>query len=199
MVDPLLAASPPLPSALPVSAPAQERERTREDRLQAAVEQNYDFVWRTLCHLGCAGAAAEDGAQQVMCVLARHFDRVAPGAVPSFLYSTAVRVASTFRRGVRRRPETTGMDLDELPGHLPEADDLVDERRRHAVLERLLDAMPFDLRTVFVLHEIEELSSPEVASILNLPVGTVSSRLRRAREQFHRRAQQLQAGRERGG
>ncbi|MGH7439744.1 MAG: RNA polymerase sigma factor [Polyangiaceae bacterium] len=199
MAAPFLAAAPPSPLALQVPGTAHPGDPARDERLQAAVEQNYDFVWRTLRHLGCHDAAASDCAQQVMCVLARHFDRVAPGALPSFLYQTAVRVASTFRRGVRRRPESTGIDLDELPGHGADADELVDELRKRALLQRLLDGMSFELRVVFVLHEIEELSSPEVASILGVPANTVSSRLRRAREQFHRRAQQLRARFDGGG
>jgi len=158
----------------------------REQRLRATVEENYDFVWRTMRHLGCTDIAAQDGAQQVMCVLARHFDRVAAGAERSFLYSIAVRVASTFRRTARRRPEAGADALDDLPSDGPRPDELVEERRKHAVLQALLDEMPFDLRVIFVLHEIEELSSPEVAAALDLPLGTVASRLRRARERFHR-------------
>jgi RNA polymerase sigma-70 factor, ECF subfamily len=48
----------------------------------------------------------------------------------------------------------------------------------------VLDAMPIELRAVFVLFELEGMTSPEIAAISGLPPGTVASRLRRARERF---------------
>ena len=44
--------------------------------------------------------------------------------------------------------------------------------------------MTQDLRTAFVLFELEGLSVPEIAEVVKIPTGTVASRLRRAREQF---------------
>jgi RNA polymerase sigma-70 factor, ECF subfamily len=52
------------------------------------------------------------------------------------------------------------------------------------VLDALLASLPLDLRTVFVLYELEELTMAEIARALDLPMGTVASRLRRARETF---------------
>jgi RNA polymerase sigma-70 factor (ECF subfamily) len=51
--------------------------------------------------------------------------------------------------------------------------------------------MPDDLQAVFVLCEIEELAAPEAAELLAIPVGTVASRLRRAREHFQAAAQRM--------
>jgi RNA polymerase sigma-70 factor, ECF subfamily len=80
--------------------------------------------------------------------------------------------------------------MDEIsdPGPLPDA--AAEMRQRRLILDRVLDALPIDLRTVFILFEIEGLGSPEIASMLSIPVGTVASRLRRAREAF-----QAEAGR----
>jgi RNA polymerase sigma-70 factor (ECF subfamily) len=69
------------------------------------------------------------------------------------------------------------------------------------VLDALLEAMPFDLRSVFVLYEIEEMTMADIARTLGVPAGTVASRLRRARETFEtlsRRAQAQSAARARG-
>jgi RNA polymerase sigma-70 factor (ECF subfamily) len=55
------------------------------------------------------------------------------------------------------------------------------------VLDQVLDQMKLDLRTVFVLFEVEEMSMGEIARILGIPIGTVASRLRRARIDFHER------------
>jgi RNA polymerase sigma-70 factor (ECF subfamily) len=55
--------------------------------------------------------------------------------------------------------------------------------------------MPIELRAVFVLHELEQKSSPEIAAMFALPLGTVASRLRRAREGFRDAIKRLQASR----
>ena len=64
-------------------------------------------------------------------------------------------------------------------------------KRQQEVLGRLLDQLEPDLRTTFVLFELEELTMAEIAGALEIPPGTVASRLRRAREQFRERLQVL--------
>jgi RNA polymerase sigma-70 factor (ECF subfamily) len=148
------------------------------------VDEHYDSVWRTVRFLGMSDANAEDIAQQVFCIAARKVDGIAPGAELSFLLSTAWRVASEARRTARRRPATSDGDVDELEDTLPSPEQLLDMKRARAVLQSVLDAMPIELRIVFVLFEVEELTSPEIASATGLRLGTVASRLRRARAEF---------------
>lgn len=52
------------------------------------------------------------------------------------------------------------------------------------MLDEVLGELPHDLRTVFVMCEVEEVTMSEVAVALGIPAGTVASRLRRAREAF---------------
>ncbi|MCL2448715.1 MAG: sigma-70 family RNA polymerase sigma factor [Polyangiaceae bacterium] len=162
-------------------------------RLRKLIDTHYDFVWRTLRHFGMNDANAEDGAQQVMCVLARRLGDIAVGAEVRFLFSTTLRVASESRRLARRRPVPSEAEVDALANNAPGTEELLDERRAHDVLRRVLDAIPVDLRIVFVLFEIEELSMPEIAEMLSIPVGTVASRLRRGREAFHVIARRVKA------
>ena len=65
------------------------------------------------------------------------------------------------------------------------------------LLERILAEMEEDTRTVFVLFELEGLTSTEIAELLSIPVGTAASRLRRAREEFQLAVTKLQL--DRGG
>jgi RNA polymerase sigma-70 factor (ECF subfamily) len=53
--------------------------------------------------------------------------------------------------------------------------------------------MPLEARSVFVLFELEELTVPEIAAMLDLPIGTVASRLRRGRELFRAAATRMRA------
>lgn len=182
-----------MPAASPKTASDEVAERVRN-----VVDRHYDFVWRTLQHLGLTEANAEDGAQQVMCVLARRIEEISPGAETAFLLSTAMRVASEARRSARRRPPASDVtELDDLISEAPTSEELVDQRRAREVLAKIIDAMPEELRMVFVLFEIEELTTPAIAEMLDIPPGTAASRLRRAREMFRATVARMQAGGER--
>jgi RNA polymerase sigma-70 factor (ECF subfamily) len=78
---------------------------------------------------------------------------------------------------------------------LANPEQLTDQRQARAMLDRVLDQMDIDLRTVFVLHEFEELNMSEIADVLEIPRGTVASRLRRARLEFRERVIALQGSR----
>jgi RNA polymerase sigma-70 factor (ECF subfamily) len=169
----------------PVAAPVGDA-MSPERRLRELIDLHYDFVWRTVRYLRVPDSSLEDAAQQVLCILARRLQDVVPGAEKSFLYGTAVRVAKDLRRTAQRRPATPDPDLDAFVATDPGPEDLLARRRQHAELQRLLDALPDDLRMVFVLYEIEELTMAEIAQALEMSPGTVASRLRKARETFER-------------
>ena len=61
------------------------------------------------------------------------------------------------------------------------------------MVDQLLAEMPLELRAVLVLFEVEELSTPEIADLLSIPVGTAASRLRRAREWVQTRLKRVLA------
>jgi len=151
-------------------------------RLRRIVDGQYDAVWRTVRFLGLPDSAAEDVAQQVFCIAATRLAEIAPAAERSFLMSTAWRVASEYRRAAHRRPTTSEADVEELEAPLPSPEELLDQKRARTALHTILSAMSPDLRMVFVLFEIEELTLPEIARVIDVPLGTVTSRLRRARE-----------------
>ncbi|HET9931313.1 MAG TPA: sigma-70 family RNA polymerase sigma factor, partial [Polyangiaceae bacterium] len=93
-------------------------------------------------------------------------------------------VASKAHRAARRRVETPMENVDESESDSPLQDALLDERRARDLLDEFLSELADDVRAVFVLFEIEGLRAPEVAEALEIPVGTVASRLRRARAEI---------------
>jgi RNA polymerase sigma-70 factor, ECF subfamily len=160
---------------------------TAEQRVAELVRQHYDFVWRSLRRLGVRDGDADDAAQHVFLIAARKLDMIRSGCESSYLYQTALRVASDYRRSKRRRTESEF--LDQIDGvdpadTCPSMDELVDMRRARAKLDAVLDGMPMDLRAVFVLHELEQSTMADIAELLEVPAGTVASRLRRARKLF---------------
>lgn len=159
-----------------------------EARVRAVVAAHANSVWRTLRRLGVREADVDDGVQQVFTVFARRLSAIADGAERSFLLGTAIRVAADHRRSFRRRK-------DELVEQaLPEPSDeghaspevLLDRRRGLELLDRLLGQLPEQQRVVLVLCEIEGLGLAEAATLLATPIGTVASRLHRARQRFEK-------------
>jgi RNA polymerase sigma-70 factor (ECF subfamily) len=69
---------------------------------------------------------------------------------------------------------------------------LADQRMARKLLDRLLDEMDPQIRSVFVLYELEEMTMGEIANLLEIPGGTVASRLRRARTEFKSLVRRLQ-------
>jgi RNA polymerase sigma-70 factor (ECF subfamily) len=143
-------------------------------------------VWRSLRRLGVSESDADDACQQVFLVAHRRLADIAPENEQSFLLQTALRVAADFRRSRRRRHEEAEHDVPTMVDTAASPEEMADRRRTRALLDRALAAMPMELRQVFVLFELEELSTTEVARVLGVPKGTVASRLRRARETFRK-------------
>jgi RNA polymerase sigma-70 factor (ECF subfamily) len=163
-------------------------------RLRAMVAEHLDFTWRSLRRLGLPADVADDATQRVFLVASRKLGCIEAGCERAFLFNTAVRVASAEKRTFARRREVLGGTPEaELRDAAPTADELVDRRRARALLEELLASLEMDLRAVFVLFELEGLTTAEIAGYLGIPKGTAASRLRRAREEFQAALKRRQA------
>jgi len=164
--------------------------------LTRAARENFQFIWRCLRRLGVQpDHAVDDAAQRVFEIAARKRQQIPPDSERAFLFKTAILVAAEerrrFRRAVRETPDEAA--LLSAPAAALEPDEELEASRWRHRLDVVLSALQPELRTVFVLFEFERLSSPEIAELLELPVGTVASRLRRAREEFQLAAQRLRA------
>jgi RNA polymerase sigma-70 factor (ECF subfamily) len=154
----------------------------RQARLARMIESDYRLIWRLLRRLGVPMHTVDDATQQVFLIAAERLDDIRERSERAFAFGTALRVAQTYRRRLGREPVSGESDLSASP--MPGPDELSDQRRARELLGRMLDAMPLDLRTVFILFELEGMTSPEIAELSDVPLGTVASRLRRARQRF---------------
>lgn len=167
----------------------------RHRRFTRVFDANYDAIWRTLRRLGVPDPMVDDAAQRVFIVAARRIDEITEGEESRYLYGVAIRVASEIRRRLRSHQEVVDAPavlaamVDDAPG--PE-EALLEHEAREA-LDATLSGMPDALREVLVLAEIEGQSAPAIAAMLGVPVGTVASRLRRARETFTESARRVRA------
>jgi RNA polymerase sigma-70 factor (ECF subfamily) len=151
-------------------------------RLRKAFDRNYVGVWRFLRRMGVAPDRADDAAQQVFLIALEALGRIIEGSERAFLYATAVRLAHGMRRTVQREFSSGMLDLD--PSPIPAPDQLTSQKRAREVLDSLIARMDDDHRAVFVLSEFDDFTIREIAGLLDIPVGTAASRLRRAREKF---------------
>jgi RNA polymerase sigma-70 factor (ECF subfamily) len=150
------------------------------------MDNHFETVWRSLRRLGVSEAGADDAAQQVFVVASRRLAEINAGGERGYLLGIALRVASDARRSIARRREVP-IDERMISSSVvapSQPDEALEQKRALAMLTEILDALPDDLREAFVLFELEELSAPEVARLLSVPVGTVASRVRRARERL---------------
>lgn len=185
IASPLAGSDPPLSTML--------KSRAEEERQRTLALTHFASVWRFVRTLGVPPSAVDDAAQEVFLVVARKLERIQPGTELAFLFSTAIHVAREIRRKHGR--EELAEDPDDEALELVQRctpEDSLDRKEERDLLMHLLDGLSDELRTIFVLYELEGQSAVEIAAVLDIPIGTVASRLRRARAKFEVRLQRLQ-------
>lgn len=175
----------------PLAAPAwrfqhegRTMEKTGEQRLCHMVENYGNFIARTLRNLGVSSAELDDCAQKVFIIAARRITDIENGKEKAFLFRCAQNTAAHYRRSLARKREVSDENLVESfdPELQP---DVISQRRRYRrLLDDILSKMEEPLRAILILHAFEEMTMAEISTMLDIPAGTVASRLRRARTVF---------------
>lgn len=146
--------------------------------------EEFSYVWHSLRRLGTHAADLEDAVHDVFVVVHRRLGDYDPGRpLRPWLFGIVYRVASERRRRAGT-PAVSGDGLLAAPDGGPTAEALVAAAQARAVVQRALQALPLDQRAVMIMHDLEGHSAPEVAEALGVPLNTVYSRLRLAREKF---------------
>jgi RNA polymerase sigma-70 factor, ECF subfamily len=178
------------------------------ERVQAGDKAAFDLLVRKYQHrvLKLVGrfvsdaAEAEDVAQEAFLKAYRALASFrGESAFYTWLYRIAINTAKNALVSNRRRPVDFDLDLQDpeqydrharlKEGDTPEGVLLTEEIRN--VVERAMEQLPEDLRTAIVLRELEGLSYEEIAEAMDCPVGTVRSRIFRAREAIDRKLKPL--------
>ena len=132
---------------------------------------------------------AEDLLQEASLRAFRHFDRFRGGDAHSWLLTIVRHTCYSWHRRHRRRPVLDSVptpDVADPAGPCPER--LLLQRLATRQVDEAIGALPARFREVFILREVEGLSYKEIADRLQVPVGTVMSRLSRARIHFRHTA-----------
>lgn len=156
---------------------------------ESLYHEHFAFVWRSLFRLGVPEADLSDASQDVFLVAHRRLPEFeGRSKVTTWLFRICLRVASGRQRKAYTRREV--LDSGLVDDH-PTPDKDPEASRAHAeglrLLEVALDALSLEQRTVFVLYELEGFTTTEIAETLEMPIGTVYTRLRLARARFEER------------
>jgi len=142
----------------------------------------FEYVQRTLRRLGTDRSEIDDLAQEVFLVVHRRwaeYDQSRP--LRPYLFGVAVRIALANQRKRAREVAFGNIELgDDRPG--PE--EVLSNKQTRALVQAALKRIPLPRRTVLVMHELDRVPVTEVAATLSIPLFTVYSRLRKAREEL---------------
>lgn len=152
--------------------------------LRAMIAKFHSAVWRTLRNCGVLAADLDDAMQQVFIVASQKLHLIEEGRERAFLIGIAVRIASRTRRSRDRRRRIAMASQSGSGLTSPTPADELDRAEERRLFEAILETLPEGIRSVFVMYEVEGLTLAEIGEILGLPMGTVGSRLRRARDLF---------------
>jgi len=186
-----------LPLAAPRSTGTSPREvgPVSEGRVAELIAAEFASVWRFLRRLGVPASDVDDTAQRVFARVLAKAKQIQPGSERAYLMRTAFRAALEQQRTRKRQAaRAIELDVDETLSACPPPDQTLLEREDLALLDRALGTLPEDLRAALTLFEIEGLTFTEIAVALEIPRGTVASRVRRARERFTEALRRLEAG-----
>jgi len=171
--------------------PAVEIDRARLERI---FNDHHATIWRVLVRRGLAADAAADATQETFLLATQKLADIRAGSERAFLIGTAIRVAHSLGRKTVRWALAEDMDR-----YLSGARSAGETGEAVQLCDRVLSQVDDSLVEVFVLYELEGLTSPEIAELLQIPLGSVASRLRRAREQFREAAARIRLSLEREG
>ena len=150
------------------------------------------FVAAFLSRLGVGRDDLDDWVQEVFLVAHRRGGYVPGVAKPTtWLAAIALRIAMKARedRARRARPALDDVAAESIPSSANPFDAVAAQQR----LQWLLDRLEPEQRAVFILFEIEGAACDDIAAALQVPVGTVYSRLHAARKQWHESCERLEA------
>ncbi len=164
---------------------------------EAIYQAYFEFVWASARRLGVGAAVIDDVVQEVFMVIHAKLHALKdPAALRSWIYGIVRRTASDYRRAERTK-DASGAALAAQPelvlGIQLTPQELSEQSDQVRLLYSLLAELDEPKREVFILAELEELSVPEVAAALEIPLNTAYSRLRSARESFEERLARRQA------
>jgi RNA polymerase sigma-70 factor (ECF subfamily) len=155
-----------------------ETEEQRRRRFEAEALPHMRVLYATACRLAGNPHDAEDLVQDTFLRAYRAFDSFTPGTyIRAWLFTILHRTRTDAFRRRGRAPQT--VDVEECVVSVPAAQESL--ANGGELITRALSALPEVFRAAVVLRDVQEFSYDEIARILDVPIGTVMSRIHRGR------------------
>jgi RNA polymerase sigma-70 factor (ECF subfamily) len=177
-----------------MQADAAAREQPEHLDAETLFRRHADFVAGFVHRLGVPAPELDDVLQEVFLVAHRRggFRQLGAARPTTWLAEIAIRVASASRRRKRRSREDADMKgVSHAASDDVGAVRVLEANEAMQRVQRALDSLDEDKRAAFVLYELEGESCAAIAAGLGIPVGTVYSRLHKARQEFVRAHERL--------
>jgi RNA polymerase sigma-70 factor, ECF subfamily len=162
--------------------------------LRAIYSAEFGYVWNCLRRLGVQRSDLEDLCQEVFIRAYQSFARYDPARpLRPWLFGIALRVATDFRKLARHTREVGG-ESPHAPDEAANPHEAAEGSEQRRLVLAALHRLEIDRRTVFILHELDGYTMPEISLELGVPLNTCYSRLRLARAGFAEAVTSLREG-----
>jgi RNA polymerase sigma-70 factor (ECF subfamily) len=159
-------------------------------------DMEFEYVWSSLRRLGVPSRDLEDITHDVFVRVYKQLRNYESSrAIRPWLFGFAFRVASDYRNLSRNRLEVLDPDVDNADP-VPSALDRLMLKEALSVGYAALETMDLERRAIFILHELDGCTIPEISTALAVPLNTAYSRLRIAREQFNAALKRMRSRKE---
>jgi RNA polymerase sigma-70 factor (ECF subfamily) len=157
-------------------------QMTSDEACLGAFQAELSYIHRTLQRLGTSPSETEDLAQEVFLALRKCWTEYDPGRpLRPYLFGIAFRIAAAHRR---KRNREVPFEIVEVTDPHPGPDDALQTKQARAQVLAALETIPLPRRAVLVMHDLDDISVQDVASVLGIPRFTAYSRLRKARREL---------------
>jgi len=153
-----------------------------DEPCQQAFQRELDYIYRSLRRLGAAPSDLDDLAQDVFLALRRswlEYDARRP--LRPYLLGIAFRITASHHRRTRRQ---LAFGVVEGSDAGPQPDDVLQTKQARALVLAALERIPLRRRAVLVMHDLDDVPVAVIASMLDIPLFTAYSRLRKARREL---------------
>lgn len=180
----------PHAEALPSAADRGDSRLEAPRSFAEIYDAYFAFVWRSARRLGAPALTVDDVVQETFLIVHRRLGEFeGRSSLKTWVFGIVLNVVRAHRRSLlAKNPHAlraeTAADFEAVTDPAPGPHEIATQAEAARLVDQLLETLDDEKREVFVLAELEQMSAPEIATAVGIPVNTVYSRLRMARREF---------------
>lgn len=149
------------------------------------IEEYQDRIFNLCIYMLHSKEDAQDAAQEAFIKAYRSFEKFTPQAsIYTWLYRVAVNTCLDYRRKPQRLLVDSEVSITEIPAPEPSPERIYESKEASRLIQMALERLSPEFKTVIILREIEDFSYEDIAEVLQISLGTVKSKISRARDEL---------------